>query len=216
MVERYISTGSPCLMLDNKEQHIKEKISDSELVRLSLEDKDIFYYLMKRYESKILRYIRVLTDVNREEAEDLLQDIFIKLYRNLNAFNPHLKFSSWMYRIAHNEIINHYHRNKSRLKTFSLDRNSNERYPLNEIVSDDDIYDRLISNETSDIIIKVLAKLPPKYREVLILCYFEEKKYEEISDILRKPLGTVATLIHRAKSKFKKIAELENITVTYD
>ncbi|MBN1995903.1 RNA polymerase sigma factor [candidate division KSB1 bacterium] len=184
-----------------------QNTSDEELVNLSLRDKEKFYYLMKRYEPKILRYIRRMTNVSREEAEDILQDIFIKLYRNLLAFDHNLKFSSWIYRIAHNEIINHYHKNKARFKTLGVNLNNDDVFYLNEKMSDhDDVEARFISRENARNIGKVLEKLPQKYREVLVLRYLEEKKYDEISDILRKPPGTVATLLNRAKSKFKKIA----------
>ena len=204
-------------MSENPTINKYENMSDLELVQLSLKDKENFFYLMKRYETKILRYISRLTDVSQEEAEDILQDIFIKLYRNLNGFNQHLKFSSWIYRIAHNEIINHYHKNKSSLKTFNINPDSNEVHRLPDIISDqDDVLNHLLSYEISSDIRKVLAKLPKKYCEVLILRYFEEKKYDEISDILCKPPGTVATLINRAKSRFKKVALRENLMVTYE
>jgi len=204
-------------MFDNPTYNKYEKMSDLELVQLSLENKENFYYLIKRYELKIFHYIRRLTNVSQEEREDILQDIFIKVYRNLNGFNQNLKFSSWIYRIAHNEIINHYHKNKSRLKTFSLNLDNNDVYHLDELISDtDDIFNHLITHENADKIREVLAKLPNKYREILILRYLEEKKYDEISDILCKPPGTVATLINRAKSKFKKIAKHHNLMVNHD
>ena len=194
-----------------------ENISDLKLVQLSLEDKENFYYLMKRYESKMLRYIKRLTDVSPEEAEDILQDIFIKLYRNLNGFNPHLKFSSWIYRIAHNEIINHYYKNKSRLQTTHVNLDCDDVQYSNETIRNgDEIFNQLILHETAACIRKVLATLPQKYREVLILRYLEEKKYDEIGDILRKPSGTVATLLNRAKSRFKKAALRLNLMVTYE
>lgn len=204
-------------MLENPTYNKYENMSDLELVQLSLENKENFYYLIKRYELKIFHYIRRLTNVSQEEREDILQDIFIKVYRNLNGFNPNLKFSSWIYRIAHNEIINHYHKNKSRLKAFSLNLDNNDVYRLDELISDtDDIFNYLITHENADKIREVLAKLPNKYREILMLRYLEEKKYDEISDILCKPPGTVATLINRAKSKFKKIAKHHNLMVNHD
>jgi len=204
-------------MFENPTYNKYENMSDLELVQLSLENKENFCYLIKRYELKIFRYIRRLTNVSQEESEDILQDIFIKLYRNLNGFNQNLKFSSWIYRIAHNEIINHYHKNKSRSNMFSLNLDNNDIYNLDEFISDaDDIYNHLISHENADKIREVLSKLPKKYSEILILRYLEEKKYDEISDILCKPLGTVATLINRAKSKFKKIAKRQNLMVNYD
>ncbi|MFH1582108.1 MAG: sigma-70 family RNA polymerase sigma factor [Pseudomonadota bacterium] len=92
-----------------------ENMPDEQLVQLSLKDQGCFYYLMKRYEIKILRYIKRLTTASQEEAEDIIQEVFIKVYRNLNGFNQKLKFSSWIYRIAHNEIINQYRKTKLRL-----------------------------------------------------------------------------------------------------
>lgn len=183
-----------------------ENVSDEQLVKASLEDEFAFYNLMKRYEPKIQRYINRIINVSREESEDLLQEIFIKIYINLNDFNQNLKFSSWIYRIAHNEIINRYkknHRYQSRLTSLNTDDDVDI---LTKAVIDDDIHDKYVSMETRVKVREALSKLTAKYRDVLILRYLEEKSYNEISDILRKPVGTVATLIKRAKTRFNKIA----------
>ncbi len=190
-------------------------MSDEQLVQLSLKDQDSFYYLIERYEPKILRYIKRITNISPEESEDLLQEIFIKVYRNLNRFNRKLKFSSWVYRIAHNEIINQYRKKKSYSATIdSFAENDDTDYLSGFIGEALDIDNDYISRENAEKVRAALAKLPDKYREVLILRYFEDQSYREISDILRKPAGTVATLINRAKSKFRKIAQqhqLENL-----
>ena len=192
-----------------------ETMSDEQLVQLSLKDQDSFYYLIERYEPKILRYIKRITNISPEESEDLLQEIFIKVYRNLNRFNRKLKFSSWVYRIAHNEIINQYRKKKSYSATIdSFAENDDTDYLSGFIGEALDIDNDYISRENAEKVRAALAKLPDKYREVLILRYFEDQSYREISDILRKPAGTVATLINRAKSKFRKIAQqhqLENL-----
>ena len=181
-----------------------ENIPDEQLVQLSLKDQDCFYYLMKRYETKILRYINRLTNVSHEEAEDILQEIFIKAYQNLNGFNQKLKFSSWIYRIAHNEIINQYRKNKLRLAVIPL--NIEDKANLIDSISDKtETNGEYVSLENAEKIREALAMLPDKYREILVLRYLEDKSYNEISDILRKPPGTVATQINRAKASFKKI-----------
>ena len=181
-----------------------ENIPDEQLVQLSLKDQDCFYYLMKRYETKILRYINRLTNVSHEEAEDILQEIFIKAYQNLNGFNQKLKFSSWIYRIAHNEIINQYRKNKLRLALMPL--NIEDKANLIDSISDKtETNGEYESLENAEKIREALAMLPDKYREILVLRYLEDKSYNEISDILRKPPGTVATQINRAKASFKKI-----------
>ncbi|MBW1848856.1 MAG: RNA polymerase sigma factor [Deltaproteobacteria bacterium] len=186
--------------------------SDEELVQLSIVDVDAFYFLIKRYEPKIVRYISRMSGSKQDIAEDILQEIFIKVYRNLNSFNPKLKFSSWVYRIAHNEIINQYYKDKARTATVSLD--DTDQIDLSaKLIYDEDIHNTYVFGETAKAVKKALEELPLKYREVLILRFFEDKDYKEISDILRKPPGTVAALLNRAKIKFKKIArqyELDN------
>ena len=179
--------------------------SDEELVQLSIVDVDAFYFLIKRYEPIIVRYISRMSGRKQDKAEDILQEIFIKVYRNLNSFNPKLKFSSWVYRIAHNEIINQYYKDKARAVTISLD--DTDQIDLSaKLIYDEDIHNTYVFGETAKAVKKALEELPLKYREVLILRFFEDKDYKEISDILRKPPGTVAALLNRAKIKFKKIA----------
>lgn len=192
-------------MTSKRPREIHESKSDEELVQLSIADVDAFYFLIKRYEPKILRYISRLTGGKQDKAEDILQEIFIKVYRNLNSFNPKLKFSSWVYRIAHNEIINQYRKDKPRSGTVSLD-DTDEIDLSTKLIYDEDIHNTYVHGETAETVKKALEELPLKYREVLFLRFFEDKDYKEISDILRKPPGTVAALLNRAKSKFKKIA----------
>lgn len=182
-----------------------ENIADEQLVQLSLKDQDCFYYLMKRYEIKLLRYIKRLTTVSEEEAKDIIQEIFIRVYRNLNGFNHNLKFSSWIYRIAHNEIINQYRKTKLRsaMTPLNIEDEANLIDSINDTIEINEAYENL---ENAERVRKALAELPDKYREILVLRYLEDKSYDEISDILRKPAGTVATQINRAKASFKKIA----------
>lgn len=192
--------------MDKKQSY--ENMSDEQLVQVSLENQDCFYYLMKRYEPKILRYIKRLTNISEEESADILQEIFIKVYRNLNGFNQKLKFSSWIYRIAHNEIINQYHKRKSYSAMISLNIEDDDVNNMAEIVCDTfDVQDDYIFRENTEKVREALKELPDKYREILILRFLEDKSYDEISHILRKPAGTVATLINRAKLKFRKIAK---------
>jgi len=189
-----------------------QNMTDIQLVQVSLQNRDAFYYLVKKYESKLKRYINRLASISSDEAEDILQDIFIKVYRNLNGFDQNLSFSSWIYRIAHNEIINHYHRNKKRISMTVSEEEQDEFKNLTEIINDEpDSHEQLIVKENAVKIRRILAELPEKYREVLILFFLEEMSYNEISDVLRKPPGTIATLINRGKKKFKKIAMKNNL-----
>ncbi|MBN2059396.1 MAG: RNA polymerase sigma factor [Deltaproteobacteria bacterium] len=181
------------------------------MVDLSLKDDNNFYYLMKRYEKKIDSYIRRIANINRESAEDILQEVFIKVYKNLHGFNKNFKFSSWIYRIAHNEMISYLRKNRKALEALSLDIDGPDHESLMNLLADTlDIEEEHISREKVEIIRRIFAELPPKYREVLVLRYLEEQSYDEISDILKKPPGSVATLINRAKSNFKKIMQRSN------
>jgi len=183
----------------------ESKKTDEQLAQKSLTDKETFAHLVERYEAKLLRYIQRLTALPQNHAEDILQEVFIKIYRNLNNFDPKLKFSSWAYRITHNETINQIKKIK-RQTDLPLETDSEDEQSLIEILeSETDIQHEAIQKEKAAEVRKILNKLPIKYRDVLVLYYLEQKDYAEISDILRKPAGTIATLLHRAKSKFKSL-----------
>ena len=190
-------------------QHTQyEQMTDEALVRSSLQQEDAFYFLIKRYEPVLLRYINRMTQVSREEAEDLLQDIFIKVYRNLNGFDPNMKFSTWVYRITHNEVISQYRKKKMDRFYIEPDADDQEARALTNFMNDTlNVESDCLYREKAAEVRKALGELAPKYRDILMLRYFEELDYREISHILRKPPGTVATLLNRAKTKFKKIAE---------
>jgi len=179
--------------------------SDQELVKLSLENQENFLYLMKRYEKKLIYYILKISNVSYEDAEDLLQEIYIKVYHNLNDYDPGLKFSSWIYRIAHNQVISNYRKLKVRPQSVFWEI---EDHALKNLISEIDVQEETDENLLRENIKKVIKTLDKKYRDVLVLRYLEDKDYKEISDILRKPMGTVATLLNKAKAIFKdKIKE---------
>jgi len=178
-----------------------QNLSDAELVKLSLEDQNNFLYLVDRYKGKLLNYIRRLTNVNDDDAEDILQDVFIKVYLNLNDFNADLKFSSWVYRITHNQVISSHRKLKARPEGYAVD--IEDKAALN-LAADIDIEAGADLTIMKQNIAKVLKGLDQKYRDILVLKFLEERNYQEISDIIRKPAGTVASMINKAKSEFKK------------
>jgi len=182
--------------------------TDEELVALSLTKQDYFLYLIKRYEQKLLYYIKRITNISHEDAEDILQETFIKVYLNLNGFDQSLKFSSWIYRIAHNEVIDNFRKNKSGRENTNLNGDDNF---IKNLSSDLNLNKELDLKILKTAVHNVLNAMNIKYREVLILKFLEEKDYKEISDILAKPMGTVATLINRAKKQFREEFERLNI-----
>jgi RNA polymerase sigma-70 factor (ECF subfamily) len=179
---------------------------DEELVALALASKEHFLCLMRRYEDKLLRYVRRLSGAALQDAEDIVQETFLKAYLNLNGFDRRLKFSSWIYRIAHNETISHFRRLKARPQISDLEDNA-----WQNLASGINLKRQAESSEIVSDLQRVLAALDVKYRDVLVLKYLEGLDYSEMSDVLRKPVGTVGTLLNRAKSKFQAKARQLNI-----
>lgn len=177
--------------------------SDEELALLSVENQNYFMCLMQRYESKLLKYIKRISGLKLEDCEDLLQDVFIKTFMNLRGFSPDLKFSSWIYRITHNHVISNYRKIKSR----GVEVYESEDQPIwDNLVSDLDASQEADLSLLKGHISKILDQVDVNYREVLILRFWEDKDYQEISDILQKPVNTVGTLLNRAKKQFMKIS----------
>src|SRR5680860_1667500 len=111
--------------MDNRTENF-EKMSDNDLIAAALTNRHDFVFLVERYQKRLLRYILRLTNVSNEEAEDILQNIFIKTYLNMNDFDDSQKFSSWLYRISHNEVIDNYRRFKSRPQVLNVDINDSQ------------------------------------------------------------------------------------------
>ena len=182
-----------------------DDFSDSQLVALVLGgDDEMYAQLVERYEQKLLRYAMYLLK-DYDIAADVTQEAFIKAYINLRSFKRNKQFSSWIYRILHNEAINSIKRSK---KTSTLGA-------VSEI--DDDFYVRFNSDKIFDQNIlkadvrQCLTKIDLKYQEVLALNYFDNLKYGEISDILHIPSSTVGVRIKRGKAMLKKICQSNGV-----
>jgi RNA polymerase sigma-70 factor (ECF subfamily) len=182
--------------------------ADALLVQKALERSEEFGSIIEKYQEPLRRYIRRIARPSPDEIDILLQDIFIKSYENLNDFDQDLSFSSWIYRIAHNEAIDFLRKKKRYGGSLDDAAYDDDTVTLAEtIASDTDIAADVDKEYLKKCIIAVLDDIEPKYRSVLVLKFLEDKDYNDISDILRKPPGTIATLIHRAKKEFKKVAE---------
>ncbi len=179
-------------------------LTDSELIKLILKNSEVFGVIVDRYNEKLSKYIKRRSHATKQDVEDILQNVFIKVYKNINDYDQNLNFSSWIYRITYNELIDWYRKDKTRA-SLSLDDTD---IGILEKISDDtkeDDFKRFDKLKEKEYIIQALEKLKPEYREILIQKYFEDKSYEEISDILKIPIGTVATWLNRAKNDLKKI-----------
>ncbi len=174
--------------------HKLSKLTDEEVVELTrTKDKESYAEIIRRYQDKLMRYATyILRD--EDKAADVVQESFIKAYVNLNGFNTKKKFSSWIYRIVHNQAINLIEKHKKEL-------------PMLENIDFDsgvDIEKEYSKGEIVKMVKRCLGQMPVLYKEPLSLYFLEDKSYIEISDILRIPIGTVGTRINRAKVLMKK------------
>jgi RNA polymerase sigma-70 factor (ECF subfamily) len=173
--------------------------SDEEVVEfVRNHDQEAYGEIVDRYQEKLIRYVFQLLQ-DEHKAQDVVQDTLIKAFVNLRSFNSRKKFSSWIYRIAHNESINYLKKYKKEVKIKS------EGW-FERIVDDNgNVEKEFEKKELRENIRKSVKKLPINYRSVVTLHYFEDKSYEEISDILRIPIGTVGTWLGRSKKVLAKM-----------
>ncbi|MBU0708944.1 sigma-70 family RNA polymerase sigma factor [Patescibacteria group bacterium] len=177
---------------------IKE-LRDEELVEyVRSKDQEQYREVVARYQEKLLRYAeRIVND--RDAAQDTVQQAFIKAFANLKGFDVSRKFSSWIYRIVHNEAIN-------LLKRGSKEVTVNPE--LWQMVSDDsdEGFEKALEDKERDKLLNdCLKEIPVIYRAPVSLFFFDSKSYEEISDILRMPMGTVGTRMKRGKKLLKQV-----------
>ena len=184
-------------------------ISDQEVVLLARAGQEPAYReLIRRYErpifSLILRMVR-----DRQLAEDLAQETFIKALNAINSYRPEFKFSSWIFKIANNAAIDHLRRRE--LDTLSLDGAPNAATPeaveatvLQVGDKGESPLDELEARELGGAIEVAIARLRPEYRACILLRHVEGHAYEEIAEMLELPLGTVKTYIHRARHELRR------------
>jgi RNA polymerase sigma-70 factor, ECF subfamily len=185
-----------------------QELDDIQLIQIAQnQNRDAYSDLFRRYQKKLFAYIFRLTR-DREEAEDILQNVFIKTYKNIHHFDLNRKFSSWIYRIAHNEAVN-YLKHKSKRYSISWEDVSTSKDKLEMASNDEPMEDRLLHLEITKEIDEALEKLPKQYREILDMRYFKEYSYQQIGKILDKPVNTVGTIINRAKKKLYEIVKAD-------
>ena len=191
---------------DSKEQkRLDSRSEDSRLIKAALAGDDAAYaHLMHKYHDAIFGFVyRMVHD--HEQVEDLTQEAFIKAFASLKNFNEEFAFSTWLYKIATNNCIDHIRRRK--LQMYSIDK------PIESKDSDytyelpDDSYEAdkaLISDQRAVLLQEAIDQLPEKYRRVILLRHSEERSYEEIAKMLKIPIGTVKAHIFRARELLYK------------
>ena len=183
-------------------------LSDQEVVLRARSGQEAAYReLIRRYERPVFALLfRMLRD--RELAEDLAQETFVKALNAIDSYRPEFKFSSWIFKIANNAAIDHLRRRE--LDTLSLDGSPHAETPeamqataLQIGARQESPLDTVEAKELGSAIEAAIGSLRPEYRSCILLRHVEGRAYEEIAEILNLPLGTVKTYIHRARNELR-------------
>ena len=189
-----------------------KKLTDQEIVVLARQGREAAYReLIGRYQRPVFSLIyRLVRD--REKSEDLAQETFIKVLNALDRYDPSFKFSSWIFKIAHNTSLDHLR--KKEPQTLSLEgsphaetASEQESSVIQALSTEETPEDYAASRELGATLDVAIGKLRPEYRTAIILCHVEGRPYEEIAETMGVPLGTVKTYIHRARNELKKTLE---------
>jgi len=164
-------------------------------------DREAFGLLVLRYQPKMARYARKFLFRN-DDVADIVQDIFIKAYTNLKGFDPSRRFSPWIYRIAHNIFLNAIRdgaRDRANYSLFDVD----VMFPHPE--SREKADDQAKHDEVKRMLDASLGSLDPRYREPLVLYFFEDLDLKEISEVLKIPVSTISARIKKGRVLLGKI-----------
>jgi RNA polymerase sigma-70 factor (ECF subfamily) len=183
--------------------------SDEELVR-SVLDGDVtgFTTLVERYQSRLVNYLhRLVRDV--EEAHDLAQEVFVRVYQALDRFDPQYRFSTWLFRVAQNAAIDQIRRRRLKLVPIHRQEEGDEEGRDWDLPGPErGPYRHLRNRERGEAIQQAIDGLPWEYRELIVLRHYGELSYEEIAGVKGMPLGTVKNKLFRGRQMLKeKLAE---------
>jgi len=191
--------------LKEREKEGEQVESDEAVVAriLSGED-DLFGLLVRRYQTRVHAHVAKMIG-HREDALDLSQEIFLKVYQALSRFNPEYKFSTWLFRIAGNAAIDHLRKKRPKMVPLEVpDHEGQGRLSSPEYsTSDLDPYGMLRNVERGKAISEAIAELPLEFRELIALRHFAGLSYEEIAEVKEMPLGTVKNKLFRARAVLK-------------
>ena len=180
-----------------------QKVTDEELIaRFQKGDVQAFDTLVRRYKDQLLNYVFRFVG-NRSDAEDIVQETFLRVYKNKHYYKEIAKFSTWVYTIAGNLAKTELRRRKRR-KIFSVSNFVNEEkdYDIPDLEKNPER--EVDGTIKDDIIQRAIEKLPPKFKEVILLRDVQGFSYEEISQILNIPLGTVKSRVNRGRLKLQE------------
>ena len=198
-------TAQPILTPAQEKRRRESRSEDTRIIQQALKgDESAYKKLMMKYHDAIFNFIFKMVH-DREQVEDLTQEAFIKAFASLSKFNDEFAFSTWLYKIATNNSIDHIRKRK--LQVYSIDKpidSKDSEYTFELPDEDYEADGELISDQRAVMIRAAIAKLPEKYRLVIELRHIEEKSYEEIAVLLKLPIGTIKAHIFRARELLYK------------
>ncbi len=178
--------------------------TDRQLVEQALQnDAAAFEQLFRRHKKDLHRYCMQRTGNNLSDAGDILQETFIKVYLNLDKYNPAYPFRQWIHTIARNTFIDYTRKRKD--SPLSIDSQNAGGTRLNPAATTANPEERMMQDQTGKELDKALERMSPRYRTMINMRFIQEYSYEEIAGMLDMPLGTVKTQIHRAREQFYRI-----------
>lgn len=174
-------------------------LTDQQLISLSLGgDTVAFDHLFDRYRESMRKLYIQRTGGNRDDADDLIQDTFLKVYMNLEHYNPAYTFGQWIYTIARNTFIDYLRKRQENVPLEGLQRGQSS-FPTPE--------ESIISSQQRAQIDAYMERLRPQYKRLIELRFFKDYSYEEIAAELGIPIGTVKTQLHRAREQMCKFID---------
>ncbi len=166
-------------------------------------DKRSFEELMVKYNKRIYSYIYRMVR-NEETAVELTQEFFLKIYNVLKQYNYKYKFSTWAYRICYNLVIDYLRKNTHQVDSLDSDNVNEKRMVETDNFIKEDSAANLEMEQIETYLWEVVSRIPEKYRELILLRYIENLKYEDIAKITNIPVGTVKNRIFKAKEILRK------------
>ncbi len=190
--------------------HERGESPDEELVRSVLAgDRDRFGELVERYQGRLVNYLYRLVR-NLDEAHDLAQEVFVRVYQALDRFDPQYRFSTWLFRVAQNAAIDLIRKRRFRLVPLTRpDEDGEGTYDLELEAADPGALALIESEERGQQIRRAIDGLPWEYRELILLRHYGELAYDEIAQAKGMPLGTVKNKLFRARQMLKAALEPE-------
>ena len=167
-------------------------------------DDRAFETLVYKYEQRLRRYVRTFVR-DEEKAKELVQDTFVKVYRNAHRFEPKASFATWLFRIAHNTAISYLRKKKLPLTFGFGNYDPDSDQPAGDVATDElGPYERALGGEIGQMIRNELERLPDKLREAFVLFDVEQNSIKEISAITGSPEGTIKARIFRARRALRE------------